>query len=228
MTWIIESIDREREQLNLTDQDHSHVSVEYWLLPDGIEPGDDVDIWWQSGQKNGVGWGERVRRVDWRGVSLVDMSDQYLKDRHEKMVAEIRMKNERRAFVNREDVERRIKNLLPPLRNRLERFLEEDPDFAKQSMGLEYELFICEQAQVLYNVSNDIEWLEAMRDEFGISPTPNNALDEWWSLNSQKHNYNYQRQYELVPGWENGHSGMTASAAYQFAKLLNKGEGDRL
>ena len=231
MTWFIQSIDAAKSYLNLRDDEASGVSVEYWLLPDDLELGDEVDIQWDSGQWNNEGWGQRVRRVDWNGETLVDMSDDYMDMKHKLYLYEVKMRNERNAFLNREENERRMANLIEPFQIRLNRFLAEDPDFAKQSMGLEYELMICEQAQMLYEISQDKSWRGQLCSQvehpdrgFIDDPTPNQALEAWWSLNTAFHKYNYREQYKWIPDWEQGHSGLTASSAYQFARLLNNGE----
>jgi hypothetical protein len=117
----------------------------------------------------------------------------------------------------------RIYALPPRLRDRLVGFIEEygQDEFFTEAMGGFYELFISEQAAMLVREFSLYDARAAVAAATGEPVgTPAEALDDWWELNSQKHDYNYTEQHRLVPEWSSGHSGMTGSAAYYFARSI--------
>lgn len=222
MTWRISSIDRDKGYAMFFDKENgTGVGCELWVIPDELEVGDVVHIQWDTGNWDNEGWGQTVRRVDWNDETLVNMSDEYRDMRNKIDLYNIKMRNERDAFINYDDRMERLSNLPDLLRNRLQGFLSDDPDFERESMGFAYELFLSEQACELYKASKTEEFRSETAAATGRNcDDPIDAINAWWALNSAAFDYNYELQYAIMPAWSNGHSGMTASAAKMFAIML--------
>lgn len=137
-----------------------------------------------------------------------------------------------------------FESLSPPLKARMERFVEKDENFWRDSGG--YELYAVKEADNFVNRARQAvaagENEEA--EEFWIDEdlrrkaSYGNYEDTWWAtvpesaeerwvlwtyaLNSEAYDYDYKRQQEIT-GASDGHSGNTYGAATSLACAVLKG-----
>ncbi len=149
------------------------------------------------------------------------------------------MDNHIRAFINRSDWFRR-KELLPKvLKDSMDSLVEKNgEEFIRDSY--EYELFVREQAALLFRASQDPAWRAKVRATVPVPPAnpkdnsfdwvpgewtsdeigPVEAIEAWWAVHNKINDYQYELQKELLPGWSDGHSGWTGSCAFSFARQM--------
>jgi hypothetical protein len=146
-------------------------------------------------------------------------------------------REKRERFVReREKLDATYAALSEPMKGRIDRFRGERADFRIESEG--YEIFACSQADVFAaraRVAADAQegthevdaWFgdgsferehprQAERPASELTPAVRWLL--WWS------NLPYERQRELMPGMDDGHSGNTFGAAWYYAVRLLLGE----
>lgn len=131
------------------------------------------------------------------------------------------------AFVSEGDELRRRINVLPlPLRKRMARFEAEDGvEFLIDSAP--YEMYALEGAAALLRKVMDLGYITDVDNPADGDADLDGAvqwIEDWWSLNTAEHDYDYEKQKKLVPDFGEGHSGWTASAAKGLAVAILKGK----
>ena len=154
------------------------------------------------------------------GVTINNHSLRYrtpkqLEREHKAMLDGFRLEKLERYVKYGDDLKARVKNLHPDLQARMNRFAEESGvEFWIDSAP--YEMACLEGAQALLNATKD----------YGDDAL---ALVEYWAgYNTQSGGYQYDKQMELVPDFGEGHSGNTYGVAVSMAKMILRGEGDKL
>lgn len=183
------------------------------------------------------------------GERVVHIPEDYKQLRKDAAQLERHLNNYRRYLALKPKLQDRLDSLHPRLRARMEYFFNEEgeKEFFLDGMG-EYELFIMEQATMLYETFREAATRQAVWEIGALVPnnpeapsylwehgnrhwdvnSPTDALLAWWSINSKIWDYKSQLQYDLVPGWSNAHSGNTAGGAYSFARSLLRDEDEKV
>lgn len=171
---------------------------------------------------------------------VVDLPGEYLSLKHEYYMVKGKVEQYREYLRDKMGYPARLAALHPWLRDRLQSIIDKNSDFYKEPMGMGYELFLSEQADLLVRSFQDPEIRRGVKESGALIPdnptadsfswhtgnadwdvdNPVDALIAWYALNSKVNDYRYKEQVALVPGWSDGHSGMTAGAAYSFAKHI--------
>ena len=136
-----------------------------------------------------------------------------------------------------------------PLKNRIDRFRKEDPDFRWKEEA--YEMASCAEAGRLYKRAMDPEFGVALKAAKIKGPTeearkkaqwdwettdgirdwedtPENRLLAFDAINTKLNGYKYDLMKTLMPEMDDGHSGNTWGHAVMFALRLVQGKGDLL
>lgn len=134
-------------------------------------------------------------------------------------------RRDREKFAQqREDLDRRFDALPPEFQARIERRRRNNPAFRKEFES--YELFVCEQAVAFAEQARarskdgeEPQVAEHWKDdeESKDQPLAVRWLYWWSALNSERYDYDYQRQKAEMPAMDEGHSGNTFGAATQLA-----------
>lgn len=148
-------------------------------------------------------------------------------ERERKQVVDgFRLEKLERYISEGDALKARVAQLPLPLRKRMARFAAEGGvEFWIDSAG--YEMYALEGAAALLRKVADLGFVhdvdnpKAPRDDIEGAV---NWINEWWSLNSEKHDYNYKKQMEIVPDFGDGHSGNTAAAAKAMAVWVLEGQ----
>jgi hypothetical protein len=133
---------------------------------------------------------------------------------HEQWKKNLRLERLEQYLKHGPELKARAEALLPPLRDRMQRFAKESgEEFWIESAS--YEMYALEGANALLIKT------EGMEPESAIK-----WIKEWWDINSDRHDppYDYKKQMELVPDFGDGHSGNTASAATSIAIAVLEGK----
>lgn len=137
-----------------------------------------------------------------------------------------RLEKLERYVANIDTLKARVEALPTPLRHRMERFaVEGGVEFWIDSA--EYEMAVLEGAAALLRKVRDLSLVNYINILENNSEQETAAavkwIKDWWAINTKEHNYDYQRQMEMVPDFGDGHSGNTAGAAYAFAIAVLEG-----
>jgi hypothetical protein len=205
--------------------------------------GDTVRLW------NG-GLGSRTKGIslwkdnDWVHIWYETAEEQ--KIAHEKWVENYHIRLHEEFEQNKDKLDAEYEKLPTPLKNRLDRFRAEDPDFRWKEEF--YEMASIAEAARLYKLSLDPEFGRALKEAKVKAPTekakkksswdytekdgtldwedtPENRLLAFDAINSKLNKYNYKLQYKIHPEMDQGHSGNTWSHAIYFARILLR-DGD--
>ena len=145
---------------------------------------------------------------------------------HEEWQKERRLKQLENYVAHGDALKARAEALPIPLRDRMRRFSEESGiEFWIDSAG--YEMAVMDGAAALLKKVQELGFIADVNYPSHEGNDVDGALawiEEWWSLNTEKHGYDYKKQMEIVPDFGDGHSGFTASAAMGYARILLKGE----
>lgn len=128
-------------------------------LPEGAEV-----IVETQGMTRVVGWrvGPEARWI-WR------KSDEDIAAEHAAFVAENLRKNTERYEKNKDGLHARINALRPEFKARFERILAEKPEWATESMGMEYELILFEMVEIRLKLDGWDGELAKFASEHGVS-----------------------------------------------------------
>jgi len=162
------------------------------------KPGDIATVHWY----NHTGWGGRFTGVRVGEYQYMYKTRAEVDQEHADYLQDIKDRKQKEYDENIEKWLEQKNKLLPPLRQRLERFESESGTVEFWLNDGAYELFCVSQAQMLYEWSLQFDNPVEKIDEF-------NGLD-------------YKKQIELVPGVDEGHSGWTFSAMIVMAKMLHE------
>lgn len=114
------------------------------------------------------------------------------------------------AFLENYDVwQTQVDALHPTLKARIRRFEKEKEPYHFWVEDGGYELSALSGANAILNAA---EFYHPGDNDRQIK-----FVGDWWDINSDKHNYNYELQAALIPEFGDGHSGNTAGAAKSFA-----------
>lgn len=156
-----------------------------------------------------------------RNKSVADM-----KEDRKRMLDGFRLEKLERYVKHGDALKARAAALPKPLAERMARFAAEDGvEFWIDSAG--YEMAVMEGATALLKKVQELGYIADIDDPSDEGNDIEGALvwiEDWWSLNTEKHGYDYKKQMEIVPDFGDGHSGFTASAAMGYARILLKGE----
>lgn len=156
----------------------------------------DTDIVPKVGDKirlYGKGFGYTVRGVEINGEEVYYRTRHEQEVLHNKQVEEYKQERKAKFEANKDKYFADIAALPETFKARFDRFRENNPDFDVE-YG-DYELFTCKQAVVFADTLKTVEALDAFYDE------------PW------------EKQKELVPEMDGGHSGNTFGCAVYLAKL---------
>lgn len=157
------------------------------------------------------------------GHVIRNKSQKELDDEHKQFVDRVRLKRLEEYVQNGDALKERVEKLHPKLRARMHRFADEyGVDFWINDAP--YEMYALEGADALLKYVKKHFHRHADTGQFYTSEEWIEWLDWWWSLNTKEHNYDYERQINLVPDFGDGHSGYTAAAAYGLAKAVLQGK----
>ncbi len=164
-------------------------------------PGDSIDMYWEKSD----GWGGSIAGASANGYDYFYKTRQEIEDEYQAWRKQYADEKQKAYDDNLKNWIHRRDQLVEPLRKRIHRFEQKDgfETFWKDSG--QYELFILEQAQILYL------WAIQFDD-------PIKEIDDWNDLED------FQKKYELVPGIDDGHSGWTWGGMIATAKALIKGK----
>ena len=149
----------------------------------------------------GRGFGYTVRGIEIGGRVYRYQTPEEEEEAHRQWVANLRREEQERWEKNKDSLLARVAALPDMFRDRLNGFLEKDPEFATAGMGLGYELFVCEQALEIAKHLGSVGAVEAFRNE------------------------GCEQQRVLVPTLDDGHSGNTFGMAVAFAKHYLTAQG---
>lgn len=136
-------------------------------------------------------FGYPVRGIFLNGVKSFYRTPAEQDEIHRKWCEEQERKRKEEFEKNREDMDRRVAALPEVFQRRIQKFRDNNPDFRWEYEP--YELFTCEQAVLIAN---------ALR-------TPEKV--------KEYHDLPWEKQKELVPGLDDGHSGNTFGCACLLA-----------
>lgn len=152
---------------------------------------------------------------------------------HEQWQKNWRLEKLERYIEHGEALKERVKSLHPVLQARMARFAAESGvEFWIDSAP--YEMAVLEGAQALLNKTANLfgaNWAAENgtdEDRAEVATKSIKWIEDWWAINTEEGGYDYKKQMEMVPDFGDGHSGNTAAAAYSIAKIILKGEGDKL
>lgn len=178
------------------------------MLPEAPEIGSPV-VYATTG-------GSLVRYLKIGGTEVINKSDDDLERERQEWLAEYNRQREEEYRQHRDEWNAQAKSLIYPLRQRIERFVEEQGEQAFWTDGGPYELAILRSADVL---------VRHVRGQF----PDDTASQLWWicywdGLNTAAQGYDYKRQMEILPEFGDGHSGFSHSAAVGIAKMVVEGK----
>lgn len=229
---------RESDRYSITTTDHTSFSVPIWNEDVVLAEGDVITIYHDV-----AGIGGTITGLSKDGVNLFYKTQELLDLEREQFLLNLKVERLTTFLKNKEAWRALVAELSAPFRARMQRFIDEKgfDEFFKEDGG--YELFAVSQANVLYAAALNPELGEKLRENDVAYPdnpndsshnwtsgtldwenTSENRLICWWALNSKLNDYNYELQKELIPDWEDGHSGNTAGAAYMMARRVLAGQ----
>lgn len=144
---------------------------------------------------------------------------------HEQWKKNLRLRRLEEYVANGDNLKARANSLHPTLASRMKRF-DRDNGVEFWIQDAPYEMAVMEGAQALLDKVEELGLIANSHSEFdGSNEEAIRWIKDWWKINSADHNppYDYKKQMELVPHFGEGHSGHTASAAYQFAVAILDG-----
>lgn len=168
-----------------------------------------------------------VRGVVIDGNVIRYITPEQAEEDHEQWKKNLRLERLERYISHGDKLKEEVKTLHPLLQARMNRFSKEGgTEFWIDSA--EYEMAVLKGTQALLDKVESLGLIENARGYFvpGIHTAAIEWIKDWWRLNTDKNNYNYKRQMELVPDFGDGHSGNIAGAAYAFAIHLLEGSTD--
>lgn len=205
--------------------------IEFREVPSGVTHGFRSTEWGDTEPEEGdnivvYDRGGRVRGVDLNGERVFYLTDEQLRERHEKQVEEMNTARKERFAEQREELDARFDALPPEFQRRIELRRERNPDFRWQYES--YEMNCCEQAvvfanQALHETDEDAtracEWLHGWAMIHSDSHPEDKGEDwaGWAPFNKRAEHYDYSTQKKLMPGMSDDHSGNTFGAALQLA-----------
>lgn len=186
--------------------------------------------------------GSRIRGFDLNGERLFYRTDREL-ELEQELYVERHKREKAEAFAREQPQLDADYEALPDVfKARIDRRRENNPSFREEFES--YEMFVCKQAVTMAEWareearrgqwtteidefwSNDLTgWkLAYPPSTYPSSEQPPNepelrALYWWNALNSKAYDYDYKRCYEVMPGYDEGHSGNTHGAAVLLARL---------
>lgn len=162
-------------------------------------------------------------------------------------LAELDRRRRRRFAEQKAKLDADYEALPQPLKERIDRFREADPNFRINDEG--YEMFCCREGQKIAEAAReavekerdtedvDAFWSSEELRKKAASPStldetvwgevPGDAEQRWilwaWALNTSAYDYDHERQRK-VTGCDDGHSGNTFGGAMSLALRLTAGQ----
>jgi hypothetical protein len=211
-----------------------------WPIQPRPKVGMKIRVWSNGNQNHGVSrWvnGKYLEPVYYKTKREMDVE-------HAAWIAD-HQKKQRQDFMDHvSQLDAEYEALPGPLKRRIDRFRDKDPDFRWREEA--YEMAACAEAGRLYRAAMDPEtgvilkankiklphdmtvssWDQPKgRGTTTWEDTPENRLLAIDAINGAPNNYNYKLMEELFPWIDPGHSGNTWGHAVQFARVLVR-DGD--
>lgn len=155
------------------------------------------------------------------------MTDKQMEEDRKRMLDGFRLNKLEEYVKNGEALKARAEALPAPLRDRMRRFSEGKDGVEFWIDSAPYEMAVLEGAAALLRaVEGKVPDINNDNVDLILTETTDKIawIEDWWALNSEKHQYNYKRQMEIVPDFGDGHSGFTASAAKGMAIAVLRGD----
>jgi hypothetical protein len=192
------------------------------------QPGDRVRMW------PAPNWGSRIRGVALRGIVVHYRTEAEDRQRLEDESAE-RDAKKRAEYeaTGKAEQQARYEQLPEAFRQRIDKYRGNNPNFGWTFES--YELFCCEQAVVFAreaaaavergDCADDVVAYFEGKPAEDVPPTPALRWLFWWgALSTEDFDYDSARQAELMPGFDEGHSGNTFGSAFNLACLWLQGD----
>ncbi len=161
------------------------------------------------------GFGYTIKGIVIDGVVLRYLTRAQVEAERQEWLANYDREKVETYFKMKDIWQETVEGLHPILKARIRRFEKEKGayEFWKESGG--YELVALSGANAILNAA-----------EFyhpGDTDRQIKFVDDWWHINTAKHNYNYPLQKALIPEFGDDHSGNTAGAALYMARAILTG-----